>query len=632
MGSMKYIRAQILDKKAGSPKRFRNILAASGKLLESGEIRDVANMFVMGRDGKLIKIADLNTDPDKQTEEYSVKAQADHGDENDWGEPMATIEKVFGHCRVWLEEDGLHARMYFAENDALADHAFAISEEASYSIGFDIYPDGYAGADNAIEGEVGILREISMVVTGNDPRAKTIDHKATATGSKGAAAANGIKKLKKGYSMPKELKDKLTAGEAEALKNVIGEAIDGAVEGSEDEPDNGKPADDASKANDNKDNKGEDANGETTDKAPAAKKDMLSPTVVVVKDRVEVKQERGTSSKVTDYLKTDKAVATWGYALVKNDKVRSSSLMETFRELAKVRDGVELGANVSVVPEAVITSIAEQMSDEGTIFGLVNKTGLKFEVGGIAKSDSGTTGHIRGNTKKEVKNTLAKRVLTPEDLYRLIKLDHSMVKINGGLGSSAIVKYVLNILPRKLVEAIDQAILVGGIKNDDEDETEFTAITSILADIKDTNSICASVYEVSSGDNARATISKAAAKITSGSNRVLVTTQDHFTDIENSLAGTNLLFPNGINKNEPNINGISKILTPMFLTKAMLGGFDAIIVDPTAFHTVGDSTPESFADYQIDTNKYAWEAVACIGGGLMNANAAVGIKSATASA
>ena len=60
----------------------------------------------------------------------------------------------------------------------------------------------------------------------------------------------------------------------------------------------------------------------------------------------------------------------------------------------------------------------------------------------------------------------------------------------------------------------------------------------------------------------------------------------------------------------------------------MLGGYKAIVVDLASYDTVGDATPEQFTDYDIDVNKYVWETVACIGGGLANANAAVGIKAA----
>ena len=69
---MKYYTATIIkDAKSSEERRYRNILANSGQIMESGEVRDLANLYVMGRDGKLIAVKDLNKNPDKQTEDYT---------------------------------------------------------------------------------------------------------------------------------------------------------------------------------------------------------------------------------------------------------------------------------------------------------------------------------------------------------------------------------------------------------------------------------------------------------------------------------------------------------------------------------------------------------------------------------
>ena len=188
---MDYLQAQAVqttDKKTETERRYRNILANSGKEMESGEVRDLDRLFVMGRNGKLIKISDLNTNPDEQAEKYKVNFVANHG-HNDvaTGERVVDIEDVIGDAKVWMEKDGLHARVYFANEDPKADHAWAISENASYSIGTEWFMDGYYGADEQIDELVGILREISMVDTGNDPRAYTLDHKPTEAKAQGSA-------------------------------------------------------------------------------------------------------------------------------------------------------------------------------------------------------------------------------------------------------------------------------------------------------------------------------------------------------------------------------------------------------------------------------------------------------------
>lgn len=598
---MERVKAKLLlDDVKPAERRTRNILANSGEIMESGEIRDIKNLYVMDYDGKLIRIAKLNADPEAQTERYAVKAQADHGEVID-GELVPTIEKQFGSCRVWLAEDGLHARMYFANNDQLADHAWAISEDASYSTGIDWFPDGYYGAGYEIDEPIGILREISMVLTGNDPRAKTIDTKPTEAEAHRSADADGDNNINNnGDNQMDNKPDETPAVENE---EIVKEEI--ALETAETET------------------KTEDVEAEETKEEEKVEetKDSKHMPVVVVRDRVAKQEVAGTNAKA--YLSTDKAVAAWGQALL-DSKGDAKAWRDNFRAIAK-KDGIDFGADVTLAPEAVINAIATQLEDTDTLFAHVNKTGLAFEVAAIPTEEGGATGHVRGKTKVEEEITGITRVFTPADLYKLMKLDHSMVKLNGGIGSSAIVKYVLNEMPRKLIESIDKAILVGGVA--DDNNATFTALNAIKADIANTDMPTAVEYTAATGDNLRATISKAASRVTSSATRTLIATQDFLTDLENTTtAGGQLLFPNGISKADPRINGISKIITPLWLTATDLGDYQAIIVDLNAYHTVGDSTPESFTDYDIDVNKYVWEAVACIGGGLASKAAAVGIK------
>lgn len=603
---MERVKAKLLlDDKKQAERRTRNILANSGEIMESGEIRDIKNLYVMDYDGNLIRVADLNTNPEKQSERYAVKAQADHGEVID-GELVPTIEKQFGSCRVWLAEDGLHARMYFANEDRLADHAWAISEDASYSTGIDWFPDGYYGAGYEIDEPIGILREISMVLTGNDPRAKTIDTKPTEAEAHGSAEADGENNINNNGDNQMENKtDALTPDERDKITEELVEAVDKfTTEAPEAET---EPTADAEEVKE--------------EEKVEEKKDSKHMPVVVVRDRVAKQEVAGTSAKA--YLSTDKAVAAWGQALL-DSKGDAKAWRDNFRAIAK-KDGIDFGADVTLAPEAVINAIATQLEDTDTLFAHVNKTGLAFEVAAIPTEEGGATGHVRGKTKVEEEIKGITRVFTPADLYKLMKLDHSMVKLNGGIGSSAIVKYVLNEMPRKLIESIDKAILVGGVA--DDNNATFTALNAIKADIANAEMPTAVEYTASADDNLRATISKAANRVTSSATRILVSTQDFLTDLENTTTtGGQLLFPNGISKADPRINGISKIITPLWLTATDLGDYKAIIVDLNAYHTVGDSTPESFTDYDIDVNKYVWEAVACIGGGLASKAAAVGIK------
>lgn len=299
-------------KKTADTRRFRNILAASGDILESNEIRDIENFYVMSRKGKLIRIGDLAKDPGAQTEDYSLNFAINHG-HNDpvTGERVVGIEDIIGDARAWLEDDGLHARVYFANDDEKADHAYAISDNASYSVGAEYCDDGYFGAGNEIDHPIAILREISMVDTGNDPRAVTID---TVSGKGASGAAAGDNNNKKGTTMPgfKEFMDALTPDERASMMKRLNEATDEIVDDfttsaseSETEP--------TARPTNNNDNK------EATDSVETADEGATEPTgtrksdarvihapIMVIKDRAPVNQEKGTSA-IKDWRFTPEA-------------------------------------------------------------------------------------------------------------------------------------------------------------------------------------------------------------------------------------------------------------------------------------------------------------------------------------
>lgn len=397
-------------------RRFRNILANSGLVMESGEKRPLDDLYVMDYDGKLIRIADLNTDPEKQTEEYSVKAQADHGEVVE-GMLIPTIEKQFGNCRVWLESDGLHARMYFANDDALADHAWAISEGASYSIGFDWFEDGYYGAGYEIDQPIGILREISMVLTGNDPRAKTIDQLPTKAEGQGAAKDGiGNQQIKE-----KEMttKDQLTPDENAAIKRELAEVVD---EFTTDAPESQtEPT-----ARDSKDE------GEAE---PATQTDKLRSPVIIIKDRA-VKQE--SAQKVADWrvsAEAKKAFADLAGRFGKFDAGFKAAWANTLAShKASMTDGITgLGLPVDI-NQLFINAINEGNTDSARIlshFRNLGGNGYQINLVEAGEGEAGRAhGHKKGETKanQELTNTI--RAIYNKMVYKKLDLDALEVKEN----------------------------------------------------------------------------------------------------------------------------------------------------------------------------------------------------------
>lgn len=454
---------QLTDSAKKAERRFRNILANSGDVMESGEIRDLDQLYVMGHDGKLVKISDLNTNPDKQTEDYSVKAQADHGEvQGDYLVP--SIEKVFGDCRVWLEEDGLHARMYFANNDSLADHAWAISDNASYSIGIDWYPEGYFGANYEIEDPIGILREISMVVTGNDPRAKTIDHKPTEAEAQGCAEEgcdDQISTITKGTDMKKSL-DELTRDERTAMEREMAEVIDkytADVPEDETEPTADEAPETEAETVEAEEVKTEEAEAEEAPEAEEEKeedsvkeetKDGKMP-ILVIKEKDTVKQE---VSHTTDWLHGEA-----GHKAFADTLKRAGRMGATFDAMWRAEaskhmslDGITGLPNPAPVDQMFVDGLEKA---DGIIshFKWVSAKSLRIH---ILASESRAAGHKKGDTKQNQADSDTVRDLLVKMVYKRLELDATELYEN---------PWLIDFRSQELVDAIiaeiERAAVIG---------------------------------------------------------------------------------------------------------------------------------------------------------------------------
>lgn len=574
---MEYLHAQTvktLDKKENE-RRYRNILANSGKEMESGEVRDLDRLFVMGREGKLIKISDLKTDPDKQTQKYKVNFAANHG-HNDiaTGERVVDVEDIIGDAKVWLENDGLHARVYFANSDEKADHAYAVSDNASYSIGTEWYPDGYYGADEAIDGLVGILREISMVDTGNDPRAHTIDHKpvlSQAQGSDSAGDGNqSIENNERKEEMSEVKKDELTPDENKAIKAALNEVADNFtadVPEGETEP----------TARESK-----DAEGEAPAEAPAEeKKDTLSRPVIVVR---------------TDAVKQEKAV-------VKTDKkaVVAKALKANQGKFgAKFNDGIA-GLADPLNIEKMFTEALEKSDGIISYFRAANVRGLTNNVLNGASDEGGRAkGFKKGDTKEdqELQNTI--RTVYCKMVYKKLSLDALEVYENPEL-----VEFRARELVDAIILEIERAAIAGDgrtagtpdLRMFDGTNRGFFSIKADAEAASGYGTYVASNYTMAAGENLYDGVVSARGKIMAGGEQILIVDPAMLSDALKAKIGSNYLIAPGASVEDT--FRVARVFAPQWLN----GTGEAYLVARNAYTMIGEGQIRSRADFDTNTNQ-----------------------------
>ena len=576
---MKYFSAEavaVQDKKIENGRRYRNILANSGKEMESGEVRDLSRLFVMSRAGKLILISDLKTNPDEQKEKYKVNFVANHG-HNDvaTGERVVDIEDVIGDAKVWMESDGLHARVYFANDDDKADHAYAISDNASYSIGTEWYPDGYYGADEEIDGLVGILREISMVDVGNDPRAYTLDHKPVLSQAQGSDSAGSDENnnINEENEMSKT-QDELTPDENRALKNVLSEVVDefttSAPEG-ETEPT-------AREA--------KDEEGEAPAEAPAEeKKDVLTRNVVIIKDRA-IKNE-------TAVEKTVDKKAIVAKALKASDGKFN----------AKFNDGISgIGDPLNI--EKMFTDAVAKSDGIISFFRTANVRGLSNNVlAGADDEGSRAKGFKKGDNKADQSLADTIRTVYCKMVYKKLSLDALEVYENPEL-----VSFRAQELVDSIIREIERAAIAGDGRTApsgqgadyrmfDGTNRGFFSIKADATAASGYGKLVADTYSMKAGDNLYDAVVSARGKIMSGDEQFLVVDPVMLTGALTAKVGSNYLIAPGASIES--IFRVARVFAPQWLN----GTGEAYLIARNAYTMIGEGQVRSRADFDTNTNQ-----------------------------
>lgn len=309
---------------------------------------------------------------------------------------------------------------------------------------------------------------------------------------------------------------------------------------------------------------------------------------------------------MSDFLDTNTAVQKYAELAVqaKGDKRR---MMNQWKDILSDH-GVTITEDINeddILPKKIIGSIQDAIRSN-SVFSQFHPV-YNIEPGELVmekqENTTGALGHKTNAAKTLQQTELVSRNIFPKAIYKLQRLDH-MTFLKGG----ALVQWVLSELPRYVVNRVAQAILVGGVKN--EDGTKFDAVYPIIGDELAVETQLKAAY---TGDDLKTALLTDVASVDSDNVTVFLSPKAW---AELALAGdawsVGMLTGNGLN-----LGG--KLVKTFFLDDT----HPYVVVDTNSY-LIGfaGSGVETLSDFAITTNSEYIESRAYVAGSLMKAGIA----------
>jgi hypothetical protein len=321
-------------------------------------------------------------------------------------------------------------------------------------------------------------------------------------------------------------------------------------------------------------------------------------------------QEKVIVNKAQDYLKSKKALTAF-YNTIKN------STRDTFRknwaEVLKKEISNDIDPNGALLPVEIVQSIVDRIQKAGSLFGMLNHTGLKairVPVNAMAEdSDTSRAGrHTKGQDKAAQVWDLSPKTILAQAIFKLLPVDYETMRQVDD--ESMLVAYITNELTNAWVNEVERAILVG----DGRTSSDPRHISSFekLAVAATTNYITVIQNAASPAVITMELVKQAVDSINTDGRLVLVLTKQNKTILAKQVFATGGTTQYLSDATLAEQLGVAKIITNKFVTSA--NGALAIVMDVDAYQVVGDTRPEQINQYDIYKNQNVFELVGMAGG------------------
>ena len=621
-----------------------------------GTRQNAKQAMVRLRDGSMAYVRDLpQIDPDdpQPNGDYQVVVNNDHD---------SSVASQSGIGWLYIGDDGYLHMMYCLSSNKAAQDVEPLARD--HMLSFSTEGDLYGMADDGKYGDFWITC-VAPVQVGNDPGTQTAQN------------------MMKGGIMPDETKKQDTQMDYDTIKELVSKALNAKNADTKDpgavmsavaklftqlgitDPKwmaditsdflsasaglpyhmPGEPDDTPTPSTDTTDDNVATAN--KTQKDENTKTNAKS--VVVGGYKPVVNQQTGTQTvhvvqnAFEKYREGPEYKEAFGQALLKGFR-RSGADPNAISPITNALKKNDISFDpdqVSLTPEYLISRVTELLQSSNNIFSHISMyNGLnQYTVPAFVTQTTYAHGRARGATseKKSQDAKINPRLIVAQSLFKYVSLPADFVDNAGGLSGSAVVDWVNRELPAKVIRAAEEALLVGGVTNDDTDNSPYTAISSIVDDVTKDGSVYGTVYQRQASESMLQALSTQVANVELLDNALeqtgvwlIISRTDYRALLGAALMGDGK-YPANLAGNAEQLAaflGIDGIIQVPWLRPAAretghntkiddyTTNYEAMLVNLSAVYGVGELTPTALSQYYLRANTYDFESKIRLGAAL----------------